>query len=117
MLEGQPEEISAGPEPGRPNNSAACIEDKETRPRQMVDPGQERRERPQERDETPEEDDFPAVSQEQILRDLEPPLVDVQDGAIAINQRKAEFAPDPIAEIVPDDRRSGGAKNDQGDVQ
>ena len=63
----------------------------------MIDPGEEGREGAQHGDEAAEEDDLAAVPLEQILRHLQPALVDADVAPVAIDERKAELAPDPIA--------------------
>ena len=76
----------------------------------MIDPGEEGREGAQHGDEAAEEDDLAAVPLEQILRHLEPPLVDADVAPVAIDERKAELAPDPIAGVVAEDRRRGRSR-------
>ena len=97
MLEGVAEGVAARAEDRRPDEAAERVEQQEARPGEMIDPGEEGREGAQHGDEAAEEDDLAAVPLEQILRHLQPALVDVDVAPVAIDERKAELASDPVA--------------------
>ena len=117
MLEGVAEGVAARAEDRRPDEAAERVEQQEARPGEMIDPGEERGEGAQHGDEAAEEDDLAAVPLKQILRHLQPPLVDADVAPVAIDERKAELAPDPIAGVVAQDRRRRRAEDDENDVE
>src|SRR5262249_54001356 len=63
------------------------------------------------------EDDFAAMTQEEVLTELDPSLGDAEATAVAQEKTVAELAAEPEADIVAEDRarRSGGDHGD--DVQ
>ena len=117
VLESVAEGVAARAEDRRPDEAAERVEQQEARPGEMVDPGEEGGEGAQHGDEAAEEDDLAAVPLEQILRHLQPALVDADVAPVAIDERKAELAPDPIAGVVADDRRRRRAEDDENDVE
>ena len=117
MLECAAEHIAADAEDRGPDDPARRIEEKERLPIVAIDAGEERREGAQHRDEAAEKHDLPAVLEEEILPDLEPPLVQANVVSVAVDERKAEFAADPIAAIVAEDRARRRRRDHPIDVQ
>src|SRR5690348_3694135 len=58
----------------RPDHAADGIEEEKAAPRHPVGAGEQRRQSPQHRDEAAEEDDLPAMAEEEIPTDLQPRL-------------------------------------------
>ena len=104
MLERAAEQIAASAEDRRPDDPARRVEEKERLPIVAIDAGEKRRKSPQHRDEAAEKHDLAAVLEEEILPDLEPPLVQANVVSVSVDERKAELAADPIAAIVAEDR-------------
>src|SRR5262249_10499652 len=103
MLKGAAQQEAAQAKDRRPTHPARSIEETELFPIVTIDAGQERRESPQHRDKAAEKDDFSAVPEEEILADFEPLLIKSNIMPIAIDERKAELAANPIAAIVAED--------------
>ena len=95
----------------------AALNRKNSLPVVVIDAGEKRRESAQHRDEAAEEDDLAAVPEEQILADLQSPLVEPHIVAEPVDERKAELSPDPIAAIVAEDRPGRRGADDAVEVE
>jgi hypothetical protein len=104
---------AAGVEP-RPEQRAGDVEQLEAGPGHSVGPRQERGQRAQDRHEPPEEDDFPAMPQEQVLAEFQPGLGEADITAVAQRQLVAGRAADPEPRRAAEDGADGGRHEQRG---
>src|SRR6266851_2037749 len=105
-------QVSAQSESRRPDNSACSVEDEEPQRRQAIRASQQRCESAQQSNETPKEDNLPTVTQEQILSQLPPSLVEPYQISPSRKKRRTKFPPNPEADIIAKDRCADGRRND-----
>ncbi len=101
------QEVAPQPVERGPDDASCCIEEQKALPPHAVGPGQECRPGAQHGDKAPEEDDFAAMPHEKILPQLQPAFLEANIAPIAPQQTVATLAPDPEAEIIPQDRPTG----------
>src|SRR5438105_11236942 len=94
------QEIAAQPIQCRPDDAPCCIEEQKAGPGHAIGPGQECSPGPQHGDKAPEEDDFAAMAQEEVLPQLQPALLKANIATIAPQQTVAALASDPETEII-----------------
>src|SRR5437588_4721161 len=112
-----PEQVSAETIDDRPDHAARRIGDEEALPFHPVHPGEEGGEHAQHGDEPAEEHHLAAVAQEQVLPELDARLREADVAPVAQQQRVAELAPQPIADVVAEDRAERGRADHAGNVQ
>ena len=93
MFEGVAEKIAAEAEDARPDDAAERVEQKKRGHDKRLMPASKRRERPQHGDEATEEHDLAAVALEQILAELQPPLVEPDIAAVSRSIGKPNSRP------------------------
>ena len=106
-----------GAENEAPQQSARRIGDQKPLPVHAVHAGQNARQNAQHGNEATEEHDLAAVTQEQVLADLQPGLVEPEVAPVARDQRRADPAADQVADIVTQDGGRGGHQHDRHDVE
>ena len=117
MLDRASTQIGAETHQGGPGDAADRVEHHEAMRLEPVHAGEDRRIGPQHRREAAEEDDLPAVLLEHVLAELEAAMVEADDVPVPQQERQAEPASGPVAEIVAEDRGRHRGADDDPDVE
>src|SRR3954470_16382418 len=96
-VKGMAQQITAGPEYGRPCHSAHRVEKQKSPRRETTGASQHGREHAEQRDETGQKHDLAAVPPEQILAQIELALVQTYQGSPPEQYLAAEAGPEPVA--------------------
>src|SRR3954453_9246390 len=111
------EKIAAEAKDRRPDDTPGGVVEEELPPTEAVHAGEQRREYAQDGDEPAEEYDFRAVAAKHRLSEGEPLVIDVDQPAVALEQRHAVVAADPEAHIVANDGAGGSDGDHLRDVE
>src|SRR5258708_15479453 len=96
-----------------PRNSPQGIEEQKGCPTHPVGSSQERCPDAQYRDKASEEDDLAAVLHEEVLPQFQFALAKVKSRPIPTQEAISPFAPDPEAQVIPQDRAAGSSDDHQ----
>src|SRR5689334_25269024 len=107
------QQVACGAIERGPEDAARRVEKQETAPAHTVGAGQEGGPRAQDGDKAPEEHDLAAVTQKEILAELQAPSVQVDDVAEAAQQAIAALAPDEEAQVVAEDGARRRRRDDE----
>ena len=111
------EYIAADAEDARPDDAAGRVVKKERAPAVMVHAREQGREDAQDRDEAPEKDDLGAMAREHVLTEGKTPVIETDQGAVALDQRQPVAPADHEADIVADDRAGGRHHDDVNNIE